>query len=142
MTLKADPAQLHYLQQINHPLPSSAEPILLLQRRALSAIGITLVLLILTYVLEVLSVREAVATSTDLPTGGLLNLLSTLVILLTTLAGIGAAITFVSYRAKALHCGFSRVKTPEIQPPASLDPADSDLELTPSRGCYDFRNIS
>ena len=83
MTVKADPAQLHYLQQISHPFSQSPEPILLLQRRTLSAIGITLVLLILTYTLEVLSVRGTVATSTDLPTGGLLNLISTLVTLLT-----------------------------------------------------------
>jgi hypothetical protein len=105
MTVKADPAQLHYLQQINHPLPQSTEPIRPLQRRALSAIAITLVLLILTYILDVLSVRAAIASSTALPSSEFLNFISTLVTLLTTLAGIGAAITFVSYRAKVLHCG-------------------------------------
>ena len=105
MTVKATPAQLHYLQPLVSPLHQAAERIHTLQRRAISAIGITLLLLILTYTLDVLSVWASIATSTALSTLCLLNILTTTLALLTGVAGVVSAMTLVSYRAKVLRCG-------------------------------------
>ncbi|AFY83595.1 hypothetical protein [Oscillatoria acuminata] len=111
MTLKATPAQLHYLQHLENPFNQAAQRIHTLQRRAISAIVITLLLLILTYTLDVLSAWASIATSTALSTLCLLNIISTTLTLLTGIAGIGAAMTFVSYRAKVLRCGSPKEKT-------------------------------
>lgn len=122
MTLKATPVQLHSLQPLANSLNQAAERIHLLQRRALSAIGITLLLLILTYTLDVLSIWASIATSTALPTLGLLNIVTTTLALLTGIAGIGAAMTFVSYRAKVLRCGSPGVRTKGTLAPSSFNP--------------------
>ncbi len=105
MNVKAHPAQLHYPQQIENPLIQSREPLIALQRRALSAIGLTLVLLILTCTLDVFSVWASVATSMALVSLSLLNILTTTLAGVTGVVGIVAATTFVSYRAQVLHCG-------------------------------------
>jgi len=122
MTLKATPAQLHYLPPLASPLNQAAERIPTLQRRAISALIITLLLLILTYTLDVLSVWAAIATSTALSTLCLLKIVTTTLTLLTGVAGIGAAMTFVSYRAKVLRCGSSGARTRGPFAPSSLHP--------------------
>lgn len=122
MTLKATPAQLHYLQPLVHPLNQAAERIHTLQRRALSAIVITLLLLILTYTLDVLSVWVSIATSTALSTLCLLNIVTTTLTLLTGVAGMGAAMIFVSYRAKVLRCGSPGARARGPFTPSSFNP--------------------
>ncbi len=121
MTRKATSAHLHYLQPLVNPLNQATERIHTLQRRALSAIVITLLLLILTYTLDVLSVRASLTTSTALSTLCLFNILTTTLTLLTGLAGIGAALTFVSYRAKVLRCGSPRERTRGPLAPSSFN---------------------
>ncbi|MCT7974919.1 hypothetical protein [Laspinema olomoucense] len=122
MTLKATPAQLPYLPPLATPLNQAAERILPLQRRAISALVVTLLLLILTYTLDVLSVWASIATSTALSTLCLLNILTTTLTLLTGVAGIAAAMTFVSYRAKVLRCGSPRARMMGPLAPSSLNP--------------------
>ena len=122
MTREATPAQLHFLQPLANPLNQAAEQIHTLQRRALSAIVITLLLLILTYTLDVLSAWASIATSTALSTLCLLNIVTTTLTLLTGVAGIGSAMTFVSYRAKVLRCGSPRGTTTGPLAPSSFNP--------------------
>ncbi|MCT7983415.1 hypothetical protein NG796_08920 [Laspinema sp. A4] len=122
MTLKATSAPFHYLPPLVNPLNQAAVRIHTLQRRALSAIVITLLLLILTYTLDVLSVWAAIATSTALSTLCVLNLVTTTLTLLTGIAGISAAMTFVSYRAKVLRCGSPIGRTRGPLAPSSFNP--------------------
>ncbi|MCT7964924.1 hypothetical protein NG799_01085 [Laspinema sp. D1] len=121
MTLKATPAELHSLQTLVNPINQAAEQIHTLQRRALGAIVITLLLLILTYTLDVLSAWASIATSTALSTLCLLNMVATTLTLLTGVAGIGAAMTFVSYRAKVLRCISPRGRTTGPLAPSSFN---------------------
>lgn len=121
MTVKATPAPLHSLDPLANPVNQAAERIHTLQRRALSAIVIALLLLILTYTLDVLSAWASIATSTALSTLCVLNIVTTLLTLLTVGAGIAAAMTFVSYRAKVLRCS-PEVRTKGTLAPSSFNP--------------------
>jgi hypothetical protein len=52
----------------------------------------------------------------------LLNIVTTILTPITGVAGIGAAMTFVSYRAKVLRCGSPGVRTRGSLAPSSFNP--------------------
>lgn len=107
MNGNGSPLTLHSPRQLSYPSPQPGKRAISLQGRAVALIIVTLVLLLATYSLWVLSVWSAVVNPTLIFGLWLLNSLTTVLSLLTGVAGVFAAATFVSYRAKVLCCGSS-----------------------------------
>lgn len=111
MNANASQHPLHSSQPTSRGLIPKSDRIATFQNRAIGFLLLTVVLLLATYSLWVLSVWAAIAQPHLL--AGLclwmLNILSTLLTILTGAAGIFSAATFVSYRAKVLRCGSSKL---------------------------------
>ncbi|MEB3828231.1 hypothetical protein [Phormidium sp. CCY1219] len=119
MKASAIPVKLNPQPPTPRAFSEHAEGVASLETRAIGWILLTLLLLLATLTMWVFSVWAEVATPSLLPTLWIFGTMTTLLKILTGVAGILAAITFVSYRAKVLRCGSSPLES-RFSHPASF----------------------